>query len=180
MTSRYTMAHSPHRPPARTSEEGGDAALLHLVEENLRYLAELRSTGRAASRGGPLGRCVSRPADVYELVRPEMEHLVQEQVRVVLLDTRCRVLDVVLVYQGNVSSVNFRAAEVLREAVITNAPSVVLVHNHPSGDPEPSPPDIALTKELVKAGEILGIEVADHVIVGRDAFVSLKERKLLG
>ncbi len=67
----------------------------------------------------------------------------------------------------------------LRDAVIPNAPSVVLVHNHPSGDPEPSPPDIALTKELVKAGRVLGIEVADHVIVGRDAFVSLKERKLL-
>lgn len=174
------MARSLHEPPARSLEEGGDAALLHLVEENLRFLAELRSNGRTAARGGPLGRSVSRPADIYELVRPEMEHIVQEQVRVVLLDTRCRVLDVVLVYQGNVSSVNFRAAEVLREAVITNAPSVVLVHNHPSGDPEPSPPDIALTKEFVKAGEILGIEVADHVIVGRDAFVSLKERKLLG
>ena len=105
----------------RSAEEGGDAALLHLVEENLRFLAELRSNGRGVARGGPLGRCVGRPVDVYELVRPEMEHLLQEQVRVVLLDTRCRVLDVVLVYQGNVSSVNFRAAEVLREAVITNA-----------------------------------------------------------
>jgi len=174
------MGRSPHKPAAQFLQEGGDAALLHLVEENLRFLAELRSNGRAVARGGPLGRCVSRPADIYELVRPEMEHLLQEQVRVVLLDTRCRVIDVILVYQGNVSSVNFRAAEVLREAVITNAPSVVLVHNHPSGDPEPSPPDIALTKELVKAGEILGIEVADHVIVGRDAFVSLKERKFLG
>ncbi len=174
------MAPSLHRAPVRTLEEGGDAAILHLVEENLRFLAELRSNGRSVARGGPLGRCVSRPADIYELVRPEMEQLLQEQVRVVLLDTRCRVIDVILVYQGNVSSVNFRASEVLREAIITNAPSVVLVHNHPSGDPEPSPPDIALTKELVKAGEILGIEVADHVIVGRDAFVSLKERKFLG
>ena len=174
------MARSPHNAPLRSLQERGDAAVLRLVEENLRFLAELRSNGRAIARGGPLGRCVSRPADIYQLVRPEMEQLLQEQVRVVLLDTRCRVLDVVLVYQGNVSSVNFRAAEVLREAVITNAPSVVLVHNHPSGDPEPSPPDIALTKELVKAGEILGIEVTDHVIVGRDVFVSLKERKLLG
>ncbi|NJD65705.1 MAG: hypothetical protein FIB00_10755 [Chloroflexi bacterium] len=173
------MARSPHSTPVRSLREGGDAALLHLVEENLRFLAELRSNGRSLARGGPLGRCVSRPADVYELVRSEMEYLLLEQVRVVLLDTRCRVLDVVLVYQGTVSSVNFRAAEVLREAVIINAPSLVLVHNHPSGDPEPSPPDIALTKELVKAGELLGIEVADHVIVGRDAFVSLKERKLL-
>ena len=174
------MARLPHSAPARSLREGDDAALLHLVEENLRFLAELRSNGRSVARGGPLGRSVSRPEDVYELVRPEMEHLLQEQVRVVLLDTRCRVLDVVLVYQGNISSVSFRASEVLREAVITNAPSLVLVHNHPSGDPEPSPPDMALTKELVKAGDLLGIEVSDHVIVGRDAFVSLKERKLLG
>lgn len=160
-------------------EEGGDAALLHLVEENLRYLAELRAKGRSAQRGGPLGRCVSRPADVYELIRTEMEHLVQEQARVVLLDIRCHVIDVVLVYQGNVNSTSCRPAELLRDAVILNAPSLVLVHNHPSGDPEPSPPDIALTKELITAGDILGIEVADHVIVGRDSFVSLKERKLL-
>jgi len=173
------MGRSPRRLPARLAEESGDAALLHLVEENLRYLAELRAKGRSAQRGGPLGQSVSRPDDIYELVRPEMEHLVQEQARVVLLDTRCHVLDVVLVYQGNVNSTSFRPAELLRDAVILNAPSLVLVHNHPSGDPEPSPPDITLTKELVKAGEILGIEVADHVIVGRDAFVSLKERKLL-
>ena len=88
------MARSPHKPPTRLPQEGGDAALLQLVEENLRFLAELRSNGRSLARGGPLGRCVSRPADVYELVRPEMEHLLQEQVRVVLLDTSCRVLDV--------------------------------------------------------------------------------------
>jgi len=160
--------------------EGDDLVLFQMVQENLRCLAELRTRARVARRGGPLGRQVSCPADIYELVRYEMEDLVQEQARVILLDTRCRVLDVVLVYQGNVNSTSFRAAELLRDAVIRNAPSLVLVHNHPSGDPEPSPPDIKLTKELIKAGELLDIEVSDHVIVGRDSFVSLRERKLLG
>ncbi len=173
------MAHGQPEPRPRLMEED-DVALLRVVEANLRYLAELRAKGRSTQRGGPLGRCVSRPQDVYDLVRPEMEPLVQEQARVVLLDTRCHVLDVVLVYQGSVNSTSFRPAELLRDAVILNAPSLVLVHNHPSGDPEPSPPDIALTKELVRAAKLLGIEVADHVVVGREAFVSLKERKLLG
>lgn len=168
------------REPRALPMAADDIALFCLVEENLRCLAELRARNRSADLGGPLGRKVSCPRDVYELVRPEMEHLVQEQARVILLDTRNHVLDVVLVYQGNVNSTSFRAAELLRDAVIRNAPSLVLVHNHPSGDPEPSPPDIALTRELVKAGELLGIEVSDHVIVGRDSFVSLKHRKLLG
>lgn len=168
------------REPRRHLMDGDDLVLFQMVQENLRCLAELRSRRRAAERGGPLGRRVSCPADIYQLVRCEMEDLLQEQARVVLLDTRCHVLDVVLVYQGNVNSTSFRAAELLRDAVIRNAPSLVLVHNHPSGDPEPSPPDIALTRELVKVGDILGIEVSDHVIVGHDAFVSLKQRGLLG
>jgi hypothetical protein len=173
------MAHGQPEPRPRWMEED-DVALLRVVEANLRYLAELRAKGRSTParrpawpvRIPPAGRLRPRPA--------EMEPLVQKQARVVLLDTRCHVLDVVLVYQGSVNSTSFRPAELLRDAVILNAPSLVLVHNHPSGDPEPSPPDIALTKELVRAGKLLGIEVADHVVVGRDAFVSLKERKLLG
>ena len=92
---------------------------------------------------------------------------------------RRHVLDVVLVYQGNVNSTSFRPAELLRDAVILNAPSLVLVHNHPSGNPEPSPPDIALTKELVRAGKLLGIEVADHVIVGREGSFSFLDSGLL-
>ena len=156
-----------------------NTALLHVVQENLRLLAELRATARSNGHGGPLGRQVSCPQDIYDLVAPEMANLLQEQVQVVLLDTKCHVLDVVMVYQGNVNMAVVRPAELLREAVIANAPSLVLVHNHPSGDPEPSPQDIHVTKDLVKAGAILGIEVADHLVVGHGAFVSLKQRGLL-
>lgn len=173
------MARSPRERRTHLVEDE-DLVLFQLVQENLRFLVELRTRARSAGRGGPLGQNVSCPADVYDLVRYEMGELLQEQARVVLLDTRGNVLDVILVYQGNVNATSFRAAELLRDAVIRNAPSMVLVHNHPSGDPEPSTPDIRLTKELVAAGDLLGIEVSDHVIVGRDSFVSLKQRGLLG
>ena len=110
------------------------------------------------------------------LLAPEMELLTQEQLRVVLLDTRNRVLDVVFVYQGNVNSTIVRMAEVFREAIVVCAPNIVLVHNHPSGDPSPSPEDVALTKQAVDAGQLLGIEVLDHIVIGRAQFVSMKDR----
>ena len=105
-------------------------------------------------------------------------HLVDRVARIVL-DTKRHVLDVVMVYQGNISSAIVRPAELLRDAVIANAPALVLTHNHPSGDPEPSPQDVRMTKDLVEAADVLGIELADHVVIGHGSFVSLKQRGLL-
>lgn len=156
-----------------------NTALLSVVQENLRLLAELRTTARSNKNGGPLGRQASCPEDIYRLIGPEMENLVQEQVQVILLDTKRHVLDVVMVYQGNISSAIIRPAELLRDAVIANAPALVLTHNHPSGDPEPSPQDVRMTKDLVEAADVLGIELADHVVIGCGSFVSLKQRGLL-
>jgi DNA repair protein RadC len=153
-----------------------DAALLHLVRENLRFLSELRSSYRSAACGGPSGRQVRCPQDIADLLAPEMEALPQEQIRVVLLDTRNRVLDVVMIYQGSANTAVARMAELFRDAVIANAPAIVLVHNHPSGDPSGSPEDIKLTKEAVQAAKLLGIELLDHIILGQGRFVSLKER----
>jgi DNA repair protein RadC len=82
------------------------------------------------------------------------------------------------VYIGNVSSAVVRPAEVFRDAVRQNAPCLILVHNHPSGDPSPSPEDVNLTKLLVAAGEQLGIEVLDHVVIGDHRFASLKSHGL--
>lgn len=156
-----------------------DAAVLHLVRENLRLLSELRSSYRSAARGGPNGRQVRSPQDVADLLAPEMEALPQEQLRVVLLDTRNRVLDVVMVYQGSVNTAVARMAELFRDAVIANAPSVVLVHNHPSSDPSPSPEDVRLTKDAAQAAQLLSIDLLDHVILGQGRFVSLKEQGVL-
>ncbi len=118
---------------------------------------------------------VRSPQDVANLVQGEMALLEQEHLRVVLLNTRNQVLGVPELYRGSVNSAQVRVAEVLRPAVRENCPALVVVHNHPSGDPTPSGQDIALTKELVAAGKLLDIEVLDHIVIGRGRFVSLKE-----
>ena len=174
------MARARREPRSQSKALASDnTALMSVVQENLRLLAELRVTARSNRNGGPLGSQASCPQDIYRLVGPEMENLVQEQVQVILLDTKRHVLDVVMVYQGNISSAVVRPAELLRDAVIANAPALVLTHNHPSGDPEPSPQDVRMTKDLVGAADVLGIELADHVVIGRGSFVSLKQRGLL-
>ena len=96
-----------------------------------------------------------------------------------LLNTRNQVMGQRVVYIGNVNSSVVRPAEVLRAAVIDSAPSIIISHNHPSGDPTPSPEDVSITRELVQAGKLLGIDLLDHVVIGGDRWVSLKERKLM-
>lgn len=119
---------------------------------------------------------ISQPSDVYELLRLEMAELEQEQLRTVNVDVRHQVLSMPLVYQGTVSGTTIRVAEVFRPAIISNASGLVVAHNHPSGDPTPSPNDVALTRQLRAAGQLLDIELLDHIIIGRDRFVSLRER----
>ena len=81
-------------------------------------------------------------------------------------------------YIGNVNSSIIRIAEVFRPAIAENAPAIILAHNHPSGDPSPSPEDVSVTRSIVAAGSTLGIDVLDHIIIGAGRFVSLKERWL--
>ena len=119
------------------------------------------------------------PQDVYNLIGPEMRTLAQEQIRVLLLDTKNNVLGQQVVYQGNVNSSVLRPAEVLRPAVIESAPSIIVTHNHPSNDPTPSLDDVAITKNLHEAGKILGIKLLDHVIIAGSRFTSLKEQGYL-
>jgi DNA repair protein RadC len=105
-----------------------------------------------------------------------MAMLDQEHLRVILVNTRNQIIATSEVYIGNVSTALVRTSEVFREAVRQNAPCIVVVHNHPSGDPSPSPDDAALTKTLVEAGKLMQIEVLDHIIIGRSPpFVSLKQ-----
>jgi DNA repair protein RadC len=117
---------------------------------------------------------IQGPEDVYGLLGSEMAALDHEQLRVVLLDTKNRVLRIALVYQGSVNSAHVRVAEVFKDAVRQNAPGIVVVHNHPSGDPTPSAADVALTTEVHRAGKLLGIDVVDHLIVGQGHYRSLR------
>lgn len=121
---------------------------------------------------------VRSPADVAHLLRLEMAALEHEQFRVLILDAKNRVLASRRLYDGTVTSAHVRVGEVFREVVRHNGVAVVAVHNHPSGDPTPSPDDVALTHELIAAGRLLDIEVLDHVIIGHGRWVSLKERGL--
>ena len=117
---------------------------------------------------------VHSPADVMDLVGHELAVLGQEHLRVILLSTRNQVMDVSQAYQGNVSTAVVRVAELFREAIRQNAPAVVLVHNHPSGDPSPSADDVAFTEAAVNAGKLLQIDVLDHIIIGDRKIYSMK------
>lgn len=123
-------------------------------------------------------RQVRSPRDIYDMLRLEMGSLEHEQFRVVLLDNKNRVISVRKLYDGSVNSSVVRVAEVFKDAIRENCPALVAVHNHPSGDPTPSPEDVRVTKDLVEAGRLLQIEVLDHVILGRSDFVSLKQKGL--
>jgi len=121
---------------------------------------------------------VRSPADVANLLMLEMGLLPQEHLRTVLLDTKNRVIRVVNVYAGSLNTAVVRVGEVFREAIRANSASIIVVHNHPSGDPTPSPEDVRMTEMLVDAGKLLDIEVLDHVVIGHNRYVSLKERRL--
>jgi DNA repair protein RadC len=121
---------------------------------------------------------IGGPNDVYSLVSLEMAYLAQEQLRVLCLDTKNFVVHQQMVYQGTVNASVVRTAEVFRPAVTRNCPAIVVVHNHPSGDPTPSPEDVRTTEQLRQAGECLDIELLDHLVIGQGRFVSLKERRL--
>lgn len=121
---------------------------------------------------------VRSPADVANLLMMEMGLLEQEQLRVVLLDTKNFVTKVHTVYSGSLNTAVIRVGEVFREAIRANCAALILAHNHPSGDPTPSPEDVRVTEAVVEAGALLDIRVLDHLIIGRNRFVSLKERGL--
>lgn len=121
---------------------------------------------------------IRSPADAANLLLGEMGLLEQEQLRAVLLDTRNRVIHVQTVYVGSLNTSVIRTAEVFREAIRRNAAALIIAHNHPSGDPSPSPEDVAVTRNLISAGQLLDIEVLDHLVIGQQRFVSLKERGL--
>ena len=121
---------------------------------------------------------IRSPGDIANLLMLEMSLLEQEQLRVLLLDTKNCVNKVHTVYSGSLNSAVVRISEVFREAIRTNSAAIAIAHNHPSGDPTPSPEDVNVTKMIVEAGALLDIAVLDHLIIGRNRFVSLKERGL--
>ena len=121
---------------------------------------------------------IRSPADAANLLMLEMGLLDQEHLRLLLLDTKNRVLEMPTVYIGNLNTSVIRVGELFRYALRANCAGMIVVHNHPSGDPAPSPEDVRVTERIVEAGRLLDIDVLDHIIIGKQRFVSLKERKL--
>jgi len=121
---------------------------------------------------------IHSPADAAALVQYEMSALSQEHLRVINLDTRNKVINIDKLYIGSLNASTVRVGEVFKPAIQRNAASIIVLHNHPSGDPAPSPEDVALTRAIVSAGKLLDIEVLDHLVIGQGRWVSLKERGL--
>ncbi|HEY5629252.1 MAG TPA: DNA repair protein RadC [Candidatus Limnocylindrales bacterium] len=140
-------------------------------------LAAAFELGRRSVADWPVGSWTIRsPRDVAERLLVEMGRLEREELRVLSLNAKNVVQRVSTSYVGNVSASLVRVGELFRDAVRLDASGVILIHNHPSGDPTPSPDDLHLTAEAIAAGRLLDIDVLDHVIVGHDAWVSLRDR----
>lgn len=119
------------------------------------------------------------PRDVFEIFSPKLEDLPVEEFHVAILDSQHRLERDVTITRGLLNSSLVHPREVFREAIAENAAAIILVHNHPSGDPTPSGDDRAVTEQLVQAGKLLDIPVQDHVIVGRGRYISFAEAGLL-
>ena len=138
-----------------------------------RIVAALELGRRVAAEPPPGAEAIRGPADVFAHMGPRMRDLGQEEFHALLLNTRHHIVREVLVTRGTVDASLIHPREVFRAAVSEGASGVILVHNHPSGDPAPSAEDRAVTRQLAAAGRAVGIPVLDHVIVGRGRWASL-------
>jgi DNA repair protein RadC len=141
------------------------------AEDGSRFVRKLRETVQVRTPNDVayhLMTNVFNPFDAFD----------QEELWTLQLDTKNNITHEAMVYRGTVNAVHVRIAELFKEAVRVNAPSIILAHPHPSGDPTASPEDVRVTESCYLAGKLLGIELLDHVIVGRDSWVSMKERGL--
>ena len=122
---------------------------------------------------------IGGPRDVANLLMPDLRYQKKEHLKSLLLDTKNRVLAIKTVSIGDLSSSIVHPREVYKDAVLASAASLIVAHNHPSGDPTPSAEDVSVTKRLIQAGEIMGIDLLDHIVIGDGVFASLKERGLI-
>lgn len=169
---------------------GGIEGLLHVSVGDLQEIRGIGDSKRAqliaaaelarrmSALPAPERTAIHQASDAARLVA-DMAYLNQEQVRLLLLDAGRRVIAQPTLYIGTVTTAVARVAEIYREAVQRGAAALILAHNHPSGNPDPSPEDIELTRTLVAAGNLLDIQFLDHVIIGREGWRSLRDLGLL-
>jgi len=144
-------------------------------------LAAAVELGRRAGQLDPDSRpLLDSPEAVWQLLGSRVMGKTREEVHILAVDTRNRLIGAVRTLTGGVNAVGVRASDIFREAMLLDAHAIVLAHNHPSGDPAPSPQDVSLTRELIDAGELLGIRLLDHVVLGQSAYVSMQREGLAG
>ena len=141
--------------------------------------AALELGRRVASLSATAGEPVRDPAGIVQRLIARYAHHVQETLGAIYLDTRNRIIREREIFVGTLNSSTVSARDVLRFAITDHAAAVIVFHNHPSGDPSPSAPDLAFTRDLVNGGEVLGVAVVDHLVVAASGYVSLKQRNLM-
>ncbi len=156
---------------------------IHLLDlTNLQRL-KLQTFFTLATRYSKEGRnviaSITCPEDVRDLLRDEMWYLEKEEFRILILNTKNQVVRIETISVGSLNSSIVHPREVFKSALLNSANSIILVHNHPSGNPEPSKEDIVITKRLIEAGDIMGIKVLDHIILGDNRYISLKEKDII-
>jgi len=174
--------------------DGGKNGLAYIVNSTVEELSNIKGIGVAKAvqikAAVELGKRISSynkrhqvtitsPLDVKELLMEEMRFLEKEYFKAVLLNTKNHVISIEEISVGSLNSSIVHPREVFKPAIKRSSASIILVHNHPSGDPTPSKEDIEVTSRLVNAGNILGISVLDHIIIGNNSIVSLKEQGLM-
>ncbi|HXI11432.1 MAG TPA: DNA repair protein RadC [Thermoanaerobaculia bacterium] len=141
-----------------------------------RIAAALEIGRRLAALPDRVGDPVRSPDSIAPALIARYSHHVQERLGAVYLDSKNRVIREREIYVGTLNATTVSTRDVLRHALDENAASVIIFHNHPSGDPAPSAEDLMFTRKIVEAGKLLGVEIADHLILGANRFVSLRQR----
>lgn len=174
--------------------DGGKNGLTYVIDATVEELSKIKGIGTAKAvqikAAVELGRRISSyrgrqqvtitsPLDVKDLLMEEMRFLEKEHFKAILLNTKNHVISIEDISIGSLNSSIVHPREVFKPAIKRSSASVILVHNHPSGDPTPSREDIEVTSRLVNAGNVLGIAVLDHVIIGNNSILSLKEQGLM-
>ncbi len=134
---------------------------------------------RIAKAGAADELCFSQPETIARYYMEDFRHLGQEQMLLMMLNTKNKLLGEQIISKGTVNASLISPREIFLEALHYHAVSIVLIHNHPSGDPSPSKDDLRITKRIQEAGSMLGIGLLDHIILGDRSYVSLRERKIL-
>lgn len=167
----FDLAGLSRRSPRELQRIGG------LDESSSARLAAAFELGRRVERAAPAARApMNAPSLVHAVAAPLLRGLDREEFHVLLLDARHRLLRTAHVSTGTLSTSLVHPREVFAAALRESAAAIVVIHNHPSGDPEPSAQDVAVTQRLVQVGSLLGVPLLDHVVVGGDRWVSLRER----